>query len=72
MTKERIMLRIIVNGKLDELDSPITISDYLKLKGVQGNAVVERNLIIVKRDAYGEVQIQDNDKLEIVQMMAGG
>jgi len=65
-------MTIIVNGKLEELDRPMSIADYLKLKGVQGNAVVERNLIIVKRGAYDEVQIQDNDKLEIVQMMAGG
>lgn len=72
MTKERIMLRILVNGKLDELDGSMTITDYLKLKGVQGNAVVERNLIIVKRGTYDEVLIQDNDQLEIVQMMAGG
>ncbi len=50
----------------------MSISDYLKLKGVQGNAVVERNLVIVKRGNYDDVQIQDNDKLEIVQMMAGG
>lgn len=65
-------MTIIVNGKLEELDRSMSVGDYLKLKGVQGNAVVERNLIIVKRGTYDEVQIQDNDKLEIVQMMAGG
>ena len=65
-------MRILVNGKLEELDAPMSVAAFLQKKGVQGNAVVERNLVIVKRDAYDEVQIQDNDQLEIVQMMAGG
>ena len=65
-------MKIIVNGNLEELESPTSISDFLKAKGVQGNAVVERNLVIVKKDAYGEVQIQDGDQIEVVQMMAGG
>jgi thiamine biosynthesis protein ThiS len=65
-------MKIIVNGKLDELDGPVTVAEYLKSKGVQDNAVVERNLVIVKRGTYGEVEIHDGDKLEIVQMMAGG
>ena len=65
-------MTIIVNGKLEELDAPMTIADFLKRKGVQGNAVVERNLVIVKKGTYDQVEIQDNDKLEIVQMMAGG
>ena len=70
--RESLNMTIIVNGKLDELDGPMSIADYLKLKGVQGNAVVERNLVIVKKGTYEDVQIQDGDKLEIVQMMAGG
>ena len=65
-------MTIIVNGKLEELESPISVADYLEKKGVQGNAVVERNLVIVKRGTYADVQIQDGDKLEVVQMMAGG
>jgi len=65
-------MKIIVNGILDELDGPITIAAYLQSKGVQDNAVVERNLVIVKRGTYEEVEIRDGDQLEIVQMMAGG
>ena len=65
-------MRILVNGKLEDIDGPISIAAYLQKKGVKGNAVVERNLVIVKRDTYDQVQIQDSDQLEIVQMMAGG
>jgi len=65
-------MQIIVNGKLEDLETPISVADFLKRKGVQGNAVVERNLVIVKRGTYDDVQIQDGDKLEVVQMMAGG
>jgi thiamine biosynthesis protein ThiS len=66
------MLRIVVNGKLEDLSGPLTISQFLAAKGVSRTALVERNLEIVKRDSYDELQLQDGDELEIVQMMAGG
>jgi sulfur carrier protein len=66
------MLRILVNGKLEDLEGPVTIAQFLAQKGVKGNAVVERNLIIVKRDTYDQVELQDGDQLEVVQAMAGG
>jgi sulfur carrier protein len=66
------MLRILVNGKLEDLEGPVTISQFLAQKGVKGNAVVEHNLIIVKRDTYDQVELQDGDQLEVVQAMAGG
>lgn len=66
------MVRIVVNGKLEDLAEPLTIAEYLRRKGVTGRAVVERNLQIVKRDTYDDVMIQEGDQLEIVQMMAGG
>jgi thiamine biosynthesis protein ThiS len=57
---------------LEDLEAPVTIAKFLEIKGVTGNAVVERNLVIVKRDTYDEVELQDGDQLEVVQAMAGG
>jgi len=65
-------MKITVNGKEEQLDATLSIAGYLEKKGVQGNAVVERNFVIVKRGTYSEVELQDGDQLEVVQMMAGG
>jgi len=65
-------MKITVNGKEEQLDATLSIAAYLEKKGVQGNAVVERNFVIVKRGTYSEVELQDGDQLEVVQMMAGG
>jgi len=65
-------MKITVNGKEEQLEATLSIAGYLEKKGVQGNAVVERNFVIVKRGTYSEVELQDGDQLEVVQMMAGG
>lgn len=66
------MLRIVVNGKEQVVERPLTIAAFLETKGVGRTAVVERNLEIVNRDCYDEIELQDGDQLEVVQMMAGG
>lgn len=66
------MPRIVVNGKEEQIAGELTIAQFLQGKGVSETALVERNMEIVKRDRYHEVQLQDGDELEVVQMMAGG
>ena len=66
------MLRIQVNGKVEQLTEAVSIAQFLEGKGVSPTALVERNAEIVKRDRYTEVRLQDGDELEVVQMMAGG
>lgn len=66
------MPRIVVNGKVEQIQDAITIAEFLQGKGVSETALVELNMEIVKRDRYHEVQLQDGDELEVVQMMAGG
>ena len=66
------MPRIVVNGKEEQITDETTIAQFLQGKGVSETALVERNMEIVKRDRYTEVQLQDGDELEVVQMMAGG
>ena len=66
------MPRIVVNGKEEQIADELTIAQFLQGKGVSETALVERNMEIVKRDRYHDVQLQDGDELEVVQMMAGG
>ena len=66
------MPRIVVNGKEEQIAGELTIAQFLQGKGVSETALVERNMEIVKRDRYHDVQLQDGDELEVVQMMAGG
>jgi len=66
-------MQLTVNGKPREIEGPITLSGYLVALGLQERMiVVERNGEIVRRERYGETQLQPGDTLEIVQMMAGG
>ncbi len=66
------MPRIVVNGKEEQIQGAVTIAEFLQGKGVSSTTLVERNMEIVKRDRYHEVQLQEGDELEVVQMMAGG
>lgn len=67
-----LMLEIVVNGKAEKLEGPVSIAQFLTSKGVSKTALVERNREIVKRDRYEDIELQNGDELEVVQMMAGG
>jgi thiamine biosynthesis protein ThiS len=67
-------LTIRLNGDPCVLDSgPMTIADLLARLDIDPRRVaVERNLVIVKRDAYAVTRIDEGDEIEIVNFVGGG
>jgi thiamine biosynthesis protein ThiS len=62
-----------VNGREHELDPGETIESLLARLGLEaGYALVERNGEPVERSHYGEVQLEDSDRLVIARPVAGG
>jgi thiamine biosynthesis protein ThiS len=67
------MIGLTINGRAVEIAAPMTIREFLALKGLHERmVVVEHNREIVPRDRYADVTLGADDNLEIVQMMAGG
>lgn len=66
-------LRLCVNGETREFPNPLTVEHLLGLLSLDARKVaVERNLAIVPRSTYGEVGLEDGDRLEIVHFIGGG
>jgi thiazole synthase len=66
-------LRLCVNGETREFPNPLTVEHLLGLLLLDARKVaVERNLAIVPRSTYGQVGLEDGDRLEIVHFIGGG
>jgi sulfur carrier protein len=65
-------MRLLVNG--DEMDfTGDTVSDLVAALGLDARKVaVERNLDICPRSSFGEVLLQEGDRVEIVHFIGGG
>ena len=67
------MIKIVVNGKSEKLEKPISISDFLSSKSLNANSVaVAINLSVVRRVNYDSTNINDGDIVEIVRPVGGG
>jgi len=66
-------MQVTINGEARRFDEPLTVAEVLREIGLDGRKVaVERNLEIVPRSGYGEVQVVDGDRIEIVHFIGGG
>ena len=66
-------MRILVNGKELELEPAATVSRLLGELGLEGPyALVERNGEPVERARYGEVSLEEGDRLLVARPVAGG
>jgi sulfur carrier protein len=66
-------MRLEVNGEEREFQGELTIAGLLKALEFTGRRVaVECNGMIVPRSQHGETQLEDGDRLEIVQAVGGG
>ena len=66
-------MTIRVNGEPFEIASPVTIGGLLASLTIDSRLVaVEHNLVIVKRDKYEAVVVNDGDEVEIVNFVGGG
>ena len=62
-----------INGETRAVPEGLTISDLLERFGLPPKTVlVERNGEPVGRDHFGHQQIQEDDRIEIIKMVAGG
>ena len=63
----------IVNGEPRLVPEGLTISDLLQEFGLPAKSVlVERNGEPIGRDDFGDQHIQADDRIEIINMVAGG
>jgi thiamine biosynthesis protein ThiS len=66
-------LRITVNGEPLEIAGPLPIAALLAHLNIDGRRVaVEHNLVVVKKDRYGEAVVREGDQVEIVNFVGGG
>lgn len=66
-------MTITINGEDRQISGPMTLSALLaELELDGGKVAVERNLEIVPRSLYGQTDLADGDRLEIVHFVGGG
>ena len=66
-------MQVTINGEPRPLAAPQSVQALLDTLGLDTRKVaVELNLEIVPRSAYGQTQLGDGDKLEIVHFIGGG
>ncbi len=66
-------INFTLNGETRHLNGPVNVHDLLAGLGLDpAKIAVERNLEIVPRSQYGQVRVEEGDKLEIVHFIGGG
>ena len=66
-------MTITLNGEPHEIDPGATIADLLARLDIDPRRVaIERNFVIVKRDAYASTLLEANDQVEVVNFVGGG
>ena len=66
-------MQVTINGEVRSIAAALTVQSLLGELGIdQRKVAVERNLEIVPKSAYAEIQLGDGDKLEIVHFIGGG
>jgi sulfur carrier protein len=66
-------VRVIANGKAIDLETRTTIAEFIQGRGLDPRyVVVERNGEAMERRRYGDTQLADGDRLELVRAVAGG
>ena len=66
-------MRILLNGDPFEREGPVTVEGLLAHLDIDPRTVaVERNLVVVKKAAFGDTPVDDGDQIEIVNFVGGG
>jgi thiamine biosynthesis protein ThiS len=66
-------VRLVVNGREQELEDTRTIAALLEQLGLRSQyALVERNGEPVERVRYAEVELEEGDRLVVARPVAGG
>ena len=62
----------MLNGDPFETDAPTVTALLAELDIDARRVAVERNFVVLKRDAYAATPVQDGDLIEIVNFVGGG
>jgi thiamine biosynthesis protein ThiS len=66
-------IRVIINGKEENLENEITIYEFLKSRNIRTEVVtIEHNGKIVNREDFRTTIIREGDELELIYFMGGG
>ena len=66
-------MQIILNGEQRQLPQGMSVEELMAALQVDIRKVaVERNLEIVPRSTFAATQLQEDDRVEIVQFVGGG
>jgi thiamine biosynthesis protein ThiS len=66
-------LKIRLNGEAHDLAAPLSVTALLAELGIDPRRVaVEHNQIVVKRGAYDQTLVNENDEVEVVNFVGGG
>ena len=66
-------MEIVINGESQQLPASLSVVQLLERLKLQGDRVaVELNHEMVRRERWSATQLQDHDRLEIVQFVCGG
>ena len=66
-------MRIRLNGDPYEVAGPLTVAELLARLEIDARRVaVERNLVVLKRDAFDRTAVGEGDEIEIVNFVGGG
>ena len=67
------MITVTINGKPHELDSTLTLVQYVESLGLNWQHVAAaHNGEVVPRENFGDVELKEGDSLEIVRPVGGG
>jgi thiamine biosynthesis protein ThiS len=63
----------MLNGEPFTVPAPVTVTGLLARLEIDPRGVaVERNFLVVKRDAYPTTPVEEGDQIEIVNFVGGG
>jgi thiamine biosynthesis protein ThiS len=67
------MVQLIVNGEQRNLDTEMSLPEFLTSYGLDGRKIaVAHNGTVLYRDDWPSIVLQEGDRLEIVRMIGGG
>lgn len=67
-------MKLQINGEQITLSKPLrTVQDVIDYYEIKNQVlIVEHNDRILDKDAHGETEVADGDKLELIQFVGGG
>jgi sulfur carrier protein len=67
------LIDLVINGESRQFPFPLSLAQLMDCLSMAGKRIaIEKNGEIVPRSEYGETQLRDGDRLEIVVAVGGG